>query len=240
MTILNDLPPNREMPARHAQARRRELEALLSRTSLSPTMRRRGLLLAATAVCAAGVATVVAINPWVRTPTASAAWAAVPTPLDAATTQQLGAPCADHLRRYFDRLDSWITAIGEQRGTVRAVLIIGQSSGSRRWGLCAPDLGVDGLVPAVPPIPGASLPRGIAVPSPSEERGPVIVPFDARTARIAVGAVPADVTRVVIETLDGRLVTASVGRGYCLAWWPSHAGIRAVHEYTGTGQELHQ
>ncbi len=241
MTILPDLPPVRDMPALRADARRRELEELLSRTSSQPTLRRRTLLTAG-AVCAAGVAAAVlaAINPWARTP-AYAAWTAVPTRLDVPTTQQMAARCADHLQPAFDSLSGWVTAVGEQRGRVRAVLLVGQSDGQTRWGLCAPGLGVDGLVSALPPPVGngSPPPTGVAVPPAPRGAAPVVYTFFAGTARIALGRVAAGVTRVLIVTDDARVVTATVGHGYCLAWWPSLAGIHAVDEFTATGQEFH-
>lgn len=203
-------------------------------------LRHRALIGTSVAVAAGTAAVVVGIpGPGHEGGTpASAAWAAVPTRLDPHTAQQLGTRCANQLRQYFDSVNSVITAVGEQRGKVRAVLIVGRFDGRSRWGLCAPGL-KESLASALPPPPGPSAPSSIQPPRSSRTTAPAIAAFHAGPARIAVGPVAADIKRVVIETTDALVVTASVGHGYCLAWWPSSADIRAVREYTASGGELH-
>jgi len=50
------------------------------------------------------------------------------------------------------------------------------------------------------------------------------------------GRVAADVTAVTIALADGRTVTASVGGGHWLAWWPGDVGATTVSGLDAAGQ----
>jgi len=52
------------------------------------------------------------------------------------------------------------------------------------------------------------------------------------------GRVAPTATRVVIELADGRSVTASLGNGYWLAWWPDPVLAERVIATDGAGAEV--
>lgn len=72
-------------------------------------------------------------------------------------------------------------------------------------------------------------------PVPGAMRGPLVIDENGRgtlnemDVRQLGGRVAGQAARVVIELADGSSVTASVGGGYWLAWWPDTApGERVV------------
>ncbi|MEO7664553.1 MAG: hypothetical protein ABIV26_05450, partial [Candidatus Limnocylindrales bacterium] len=52
------------------------------------------------------------------------------------------------------------------------------------------------------------------------------------------GRIAATVARVVVEVADGRIVTASVGGGYWLAWWPDDVRAKVVTAFDSAGAEI--
>lgn len=47
-----------------------------------------------------------------------------------------------------------------------------------------------------------------------------------------------EVRKVRVDTADGLKVTATVGNGWTLAWWPSAADATSVTLYDNEGKEL--
>ena len=58
------------------------------------------------------------------------------------------------------------------------------------------------------------------------------------TAHELGGQVEPEITSVLIALSDGRTVTASVGSGYWLAWWPTDAAATTVTGFDEAGAEV--
>ncbi len=52
---------------------------------------------------------------------------------------------------------------------------------------------------------------------------------------VAVGRSGSTVTGVALERVDGPVVTATVGNGRFIAWWPEAEGVKAISVTTGAG-----
>lgn len=213
MTQPLDLyPPRRRMPA----DRRARIRAILLSTVAESDVdsRRSRRWLAAVSVAAFVLAAALTIaQPWGR---ATATWAAVPEQLDAAATARLSRACTEAIaQRHFPiLLSSTAPVLAEARGTSSAVL----SSSPSQVDLC-----ISGATDAterfmgayfVTPLPAGSLGVVDGVPG-SREGGDAL--------RVIFGRLAVPVEAVTVTTGDGLHVTAAVGKGYFLAWWPSHA-----------------
>jgi hypothetical protein len=230
--ILDDLPARREMPTARVTALRHAIER--AARGRRPAHRKAWFLVPAGAAACA-LAVVLVAN--TLTPTAAyASWTAVPGTLTSAETTALGAQCATSVRASFpNAADDLKPVVGERRGTFQTALI----AGGPQIALCADWLGVpDGEGVRGSSLSGlvldAALKQGevlqtIAVPG--QLSGP-----DA--ARIAFGLVSSDVRAVKVITAEGVEVTASVQRGYFLAWWPSGSSAASVKAFAADGQLL--
>jgi hypothetical protein len=72
--------------------------------------------------------------------------------------------------------------------------------------------------------------------------GPGPTARDGAPYTLAEGRVGSDVRAVTLVLADGSKVTASLGRGWFLAWWPGAAQVNAAEVRTSTGtttQPLH-
>lgn len=61
---------------------------------------------------------------------------------------------------------------------------------------------------------------------------------DGKVARTLFGRVGEHVHRVVVETADGKQVTATLRWGWVAAWWPSKADAKSVTMYDQEGKVL--
>jgi hypothetical protein len=52
---------------------------------------------------------------------------------------------------------------------------------------------------------------------------------------VAIGRSGSGVTGVALQRADGSVVTATVGNGHFIAWWPEAEGIKALSVNTSTG-----
>lgn len=54
--------------------------------------------------------------------------------------------------------------------------------------------------------------------------------------RTLLGRVSADVVKARVETEDGRKVTATLGNGWMVAWWPTLSKATSVTLYDAEGE----
>lgn len=206
-------PAKQPFPAERRAAVRSAVSASLE----EPTRRRRArwlLLPVPAAVIAVAVLLTQAAAP-------AATWAAVPEGLDSAAMAQLGADCTKRIadRHFPITVQAATPVLGEARGTSKAVLLGAESQAqicidAAEWDF----LGVYSLTPL--PDGAAGAVEGV----PGSRWGGD--PLRAIFGRVRIGS------QVVVQTADGRQVTASVSDGqavsYFLAWWPSHADATGV------------
>ncbi|GAA3858825.1 hypothetical protein GCM10022243_25570 [Saccharothrix violaceirubra] len=232
--ILGDLPAARRIPAAKAESMRMGIERAVRARPRRRT--RRGWLLVPAGAVALLVAVLLVADVLVTPQPAYASWTAEPSGLGPAETAALGTRCADDVRDAFpDAASDLRPVVGERRGVFQTALV----ASGRQVALCADWLGVrdgdsvrggtlSGLTPDAALAPGEVL-QTVAVPG--QASGP-----DA--ARIAYGLVSPEVSRVTVDTADGRHVTASVHDGYFLAWWPSGADPEQVTAFDSAGRAL--
>jgi len=225
MKILNAVPLARSMPPDVAQRMRHELEFAVAapEPSRPKTRVRWGALTIAAAAAAA--AAILAIQPWVST-SAYASWTAAPDQVDAATTQTLGAACAQQQRAHFKGFSAVVPVVAERRGDFTAVLMGGGNSTAVCVSTTAGDLGGQ---TQLSPMPAAA--TVVMDDNPGLLSGP-----DA--FRVAYGRVSADVAKVVVQTQDGLTVIASTAQGRFLSWWPSGAGPSTITASDGAGRQV--
>lgn len=163
-----------------------------------------------------------------------AAWTAVPQRVSAGQTARLAASCERQLAagHFGVRLGAQTSALAEGRGAATAVLLVG-ASGTEA--ICVNPAAPGGAGPSV-----AGPLVGIGAPGPS--RGSLTVdgvPGGPGLGDSAVyGRVTPRAAQVLVTTEDGRLVTATLGHGYFLAWWPSGAGIKTIRVLGRTGHVI--
>ncbi len=153
---------------------------------------------------------------------ALAAWTAVPQHVPAGQAARLATSCERDLAagHFPAGLGSPTSALAERRGAGTAVLLVG-SSGAEA--IC--------VNPASSSAAAGSGPL-VGVGTPGRSRAPLTVdgvPGGPGLGASAVyGRVAEGASKVLVTTQDGRVVTATLGHGYFLAWWPSGAGIKAI------------
>jgi hypothetical protein len=160
---------------------------------------------------------------------ALAAWTAVPEHVPAGRAARLGASCERDLAagHFPTGLGSPTSALAERRGAGTAVLLVGASGAEA---IC---------VNPAPSTAEASAGPLVGIDTPGRSRGPLTVdglPGGPGLGDSAVYGRVADwVDKVLVTTQDGRLVTATLGDGYFLAWWPSGAGVTAIRVLGSAG-----
>ena len=163
---------------------------------------------------------------------ALAAWTAVPQHVPAGQAARLAASCERELTagRFAIRLGAPASALAERRGAATAVLLAGSA-------------GIEAI--CVNPAPsGAAAGSGplVGIGTPGRSRGPLTVdgvPGGPGLGDSAVyGRVADGASQVLVTTRDGRLVTATLGHRYFLAWWPSGAGIKAIRVLGRAGEVI--
>lgn len=228
MNILEEVPGPRQMsPEVTATVWARIERGMAAEPASPPSRMRRWRQTGLGAAAAAAIAAVLVIQPWASTE-AYASWTATPDQVDAATLHSLGATCSTRQRAHFSQVTAMHPVVGEQRGNFYAVLLGGDQAVSACVEVPSGELG--GLTQ----LSGAPAPAPVALDAnPGLLSGP-----DA--FRIAYGRVSTSVATVVVQTADGRSVTASTANGYFLAWWPSGAAATAVTAKDAAGTTLGQ
>jgi hypothetical protein len=239
MTTL--FPRSQPVPAaRHGQIQTVILDACgdtQARGLREPRLRPR-LVLSGAGMAAA--LTGVAVTSWVLvsrggSQPALAAWTTVPQSVSAAQAAQLTDGCTGWVAGHFPiSLGRVASSLAEQRGSSSAVLLAG-ATGSEA--IC------------VNPAPGATA-GGTGV-----EAGPQvgIVAADPMIGSLKVdggaggsavgltavfGRVTGQASTVEVTAEDGRVITASVGHGYFLAWWPSGSPVGTVRALDAAGHVI--
>ncbi len=248
--VERDLPPVFEMPADTAlalrtalvsQVQRSEADAGRSRSQMPGAIRegvrgsrlRTRILPSRSWWAAAAAATAAALGGVVISSGASpsfASWTANPYQLSPASAAPAAAECKRSLvaERFPEGdAESLGPVVAEQRGDFTAVLLASPNGG---WGVCLPlrDGQLNG-VGTVDPMPAGSVLVVDSVPGQLNGNG---------AARMAVGRIDPTVRGVIVNTTDGRRVTASVAGGRFLAWWPSGAEVASATAYTASGRQL--
>lgn len=196
----------------------------LARSAATPARagRRRAWLVLPAAFAAVVIAAVV-VSTVVAPPAAEASWTSVPTspdPMAATIAAQTCGPRAGALPlRLMDHRVRTTVALYADNGndltcqfTVDASgKVVDSFSGEGRFDPHPVASGLDILT--------ADLGSGA---------GPVMI----------VGRAPSDATTVKVGLADGTNVTASVGGGYYLAWWPKSTGIDSVTALGASGKTL--
>jgi hypothetical protein len=183
-------------------------------------LRRRGLLLCVSAVLVAAVAIVV--SNLGSPPPAEASWSKVPTAPDPNAAAVASQTC--HIEaglplRLMDHRGRTTVALYADNGndatcdfTVDATgKVVDSVVGQGRFNPEPPASGLD--------IVGADLATGT---------GPVMV----------LGRAPAEATAVKVALANGVTVTASLGGGYYLAWWPNSTQILSIVADGANGQPI--
>lgn len=245
-TILDQVPAPRALPPGRADLLRAQLVEHARRhpeadprpyAGSSPRAPRRTLRwtrLVPVGVAAAGAAVAVALNVAAPAP-AYASWTASPTAMDPDQMRTEGAACVADVRSAFPSARADLApVVGERRGDFRTSMVAAGDQVS----VCAEWLGersedhvqtgntLDGLVT------DAVLPKDaevalLAVPGQTSGTG---------AARVAFGLVSPRVKRLVVTTVTGTEVTATVANGYFLAWWPSGAEVATLTSYDAAGR----
>lgn len=225
MNIISEIPPVREMSQEVAGATWARIERDIAAGTRRPQpvrwAARAGLGLAAAAAAGA----LLVVQPW-SGGTAYASWTAVPDQVDATTLHSLGADCATKIHSHFKQAPDMRAVVGEMRGDFHAVLMGGGGSLSACVDIDSGELG------------------GLTSASGTPEAGEVIL--DANPGlltgpdafRVAYGRFAAPAAKVVVQTTDGRSVTASTGDGYFMAWWPSGSAAHQVQAFDAQGALL--
>jgi hypothetical protein len=208
--------------------------ALLNEISSKPSRRWWRFTVPATALVAAVAVALVLWTP--TTPDAYASWTAEPrAPGD---VEPVIAKCREQLDWYDEhgkeeRLPDWPAAprevsVVDQRGSMTLVLFTGPQATMECWH--APDgVGMTGggTSKGLEPL-GDKLFRSYGASMKSERDG-------SRPMRVLTGPVDPRVGKAVFDTRDGLKVTATIGEGWLLAWWPSKEDATSVTLYDKAG-----
>ncbi|MFD9705250.1 hypothetical protein [Lentzea sp. NPDC059081] len=231
MNIKPDIP---QLDPMRLQVRK---HALLNEIGARPSRRRWRFAAPATALVAAVAVALVLWTP--TTPDAYASWTAEPrAPGDLAPVL---ADCGERLdwhdaRGKEENLPNWPAAprdvsVVDQRGSTTLVLFTGPQADM----LCM------------------RTPEGVAMTGSGSGRdreplgGRLFADFGAnlstdrdgrRPMRVLSGRVSPEVAKVVLETEDGLTVTATIGKGWILGWWPSGGDPKHVTLYDRAGGVL--
>jgi hypothetical protein len=220
-TILDQVPAPRALPPGRADLLRAQLVEHARRHpetdprpyAVSPARAPRRIFrwtrLVPVGVAAAGAAVAVALNVAAPAP-AYASWTASPTAMDPDEMRTEGAACVANVRSAFPSARADLAPV----------------AGERREDHVQTGNTLDGLVT------DAVLPKDaevalLAVPGQTSGTG---------AARVAFGLVSPRVKRLVVTTVTGTEVTATVANGYFLAWWPSGAEVATLTSYDAAGR----
>jgi len=231
VNITPDIPPLDRM---RLQVRK---HALLNEISAKPSRRWWRFAVPATTLTAAVVAAIVLWTP--TTPSAYASWTAEPrAPGD---VEPVLARCRERLDRHDARgregnLPDWPAAprdvsVVDQRGSMTLVLFTGPEATLEC--MHTPQ-GVSvaggGTAKGLDPL-GDRLFRSYGASLTSDRDGD-------NPMRVLTGQVSPAVGKVLVGTRDGLKVTAPLGRGWILAWWPSREDATSVTLYDHAGNVL--
>lgn len=210
--------------------------ALLNEISTKPSRRWWRFAVPATALVAAVAVTLVLWTP--TNPNASASWTAEPRAPGADTEAAL-AECREMIeagdRREkppnFPEAPTEVSVV-DQRGIMTLALFTGPQSEL----LCRhvqggyPSLSGSGRAEGLEELGSRLfLSYGSSLHSERDGRNPM---------RFFSGKVSPQVGKAVIQTKDGLKVTATIGKGWLLAWWPSKEDATLITLYDREGKEL--
>ncbi|HUQ55627.1 hypothetical protein [Lentzea sp.] len=232
MTITPDIPPLDPM---RVQVRK---HALLNEISTKPSRRWWRFAVPATALVAAIAVTLVLWTP--TNPNAYASWTAEPR-APGAGAEAVIAECRESIEQHHERgrrdnAPDWPEAptevsVVDQRGSMTLVLFTGPQSQSECFH--TPDthsVSGSGRASGLEPL-GEKLYLSYGSSMRSERDGSN--PMSVLPARVSP-----EVGKVRVDTGDGLRVTATIGKGWMLAWWPSRAHATSVTLYDHDGREL--
>lgn len=215
--VVEDLPPER------LAAIRDDLHSAVTRSALRSVRVRALAACGAALLVGAGAVTVV------DRPQQAAAWTAVPSPYAATMSTPMIEQCLANIPRPPDGMSVGVgalsIAVGESRGRSHAALL--NAVDSQAVCITGPSGSAGGRTTSAPLGPEDLL--TIAGNGGSVGRS---------GERYVYGRARGDVTRVVVRTSDGGTVSASVGHGAFLAWWPTSAAPVAVAAIDGHGRTL--
>ena len=221
-------PPQRLTPAEQERLRGVLFGAIRPTTAERPRAgaRRWPAIAAGAAAATAGALAWVVIGSGGLAP--EPAWAAVPRSVPAALASQLAKSCQTQVAQHSWPIRSGQvgTALAEQRGASTAVLLLAAGHDA----ICVdPHPAAAGTAGGIiGPLVGVSVedPAGGVLTVDGTPGGPGL------GLRAVYGRVGSPrVAKVLITLSDGREVTATLGHGHYLAWWPATAGgdiVRAV------------
>ena len=217
-------------------------EGLLRAIDTKPPRKRRVVALAGTTAVATGVATGV-LTMGAGAPYAFAGWSAEPSAPAPGQLQSAQSVCQGRLDQAVSNQPAnkqpparqpsnrslpsgpFTAVLSDVRGPFTTSIFSDGSSGSA---LCLAAPGATSLrwVVGGAPVPGAG---AIAVDQVS------FLARDGQTYTLAEGRTGSAVTGAILQLADGSTVTATVGDGYFLAWWPGAEGIDSATLTTVSG-----
>ncbi|MFJ5990523.1 hypothetical protein [Lentzea sp. NPDC092896] len=229
--IKPDIP---QMDPMRLQVRK---HALVNEISTKPSRRWWRLAVPVTVLTAAVVVGTVLWTP--TNPSAYASWTAEPR-APGPEVDGLIAACREEIARHDEarRRDfpNWPAApadvsIVDQRGDLTLVVFTGPQSDQQCLG--TPKgmemQGGGGDPKGRPPLGQAKFSlEGLQLSNPEPGRG--------EPRRTLLGRVSPDVVKARVETEDGRKVTATLGNGWMVAWWPALAKATSVTLYDAEGE----
>ncbi|MET8759804.1 hypothetical protein [Lentzea sp. NPDC004782] len=227
MNISPDLP---QLDPMRLQVRK---DALVNEISTKPFRRWWRFAVPATALVAAVVTTLVLWTP--TNPNAYASWTAEPR-APGADTEAAIADCREMLGEHHTTMPNapatpTEVSVVDQRGSMTLVLFTGPEA--QMECLHTPDghgLAGSGTAKGFEPL-GDELFRSFGASLHSQRDG-------SKPVRILSGMVSPKVGKVLIGTKDGLKVTATIGKGWILAWWPSREDATLVTLYDHAGNVL--
>jgi hypothetical protein len=213
--------------------------ALLNAIEEKPRRRWWRIAVPATVLTAAAIATTVLWTP--TTPSAYASWTAEPR-APGPDVDRMIADCREklvqHDRNIRSEIPNWPAAptevsVVDQRGDLTMVLFTGPESDMSC--LISPkgfEMGGGGGSPGGRPPLGSARFRtqGLGASDPDPGQG--------EPRRTLIAQVGPDVAKARINTEDGRQVTATLGNGWLVAWWPTKAKATTVTLYDRAGGVL--
>ncbi|SDG20204.1 hypothetical protein SAMN05216553_106150 [Lentzea fradiae] len=230
MNITPDVP---QLDPLRVQVRK---HALLTEIDEKPSRRWWRIAVPATTLVAAAAAVMVLWTP--TNPNASASWSAEPR-APGADTEAAVADCRtmieEHDRREkpanFPAAPTEVSVV-DQRGIMTLALFTGPQSellcrhvqGGRA------SLTGSGRAEGLEPL-GDELFRSFGASTHSERDG-------SDAMRIFRGEVSGQVGKAVVETENGLEVTATIGDGWLIAWWPGKEDAKLVRLYDRQGTEI--
>lgn len=166
---------------------------------------------------------------------ALAAWTTVPQSVSAAQTAQLTEDCTGRVAGHFPiSLGRVASSLAEQRGSSSTVLVAG-ATGSEA--ICvSPATGSNAGRAGVEAGPQVGIVAADQMIGSLKVDGGAGGPGAGLTA--VFGRVTGQASTVKVTAEDGRVITASVGHGYFLAWWPSGAPVGTVRALDAEGHVI--